>query len=80
MAEKFSDGYFEKIDDLMEYLSENTKGAFRVKGIVDIGEVDHPVIVQGVNGRVELVKPDRTPPEERFLIVIKKVMEKVHHS
>lgn len=54
---------------IIDFIEKQPADTFRIKGVVDI-EGEGSVIVQAVNGRWELSRPDREPPSERFLIVI----------
>ncbi|MGE4319192.1 MAG: GTP-binding protein [Deferribacterales bacterium] len=58
-------------DELIKMIENMPEDTFRVKGIVDI-DGEGTIVVQSVNGRTELIAPDREPPAERFLVVIGK--------
>jgi G3E family GTPase len=57
-------------DELLSLIKNEAENAFRVKGLADIDTEGNTVVIQGVNGRVELQKPDREPPKERFIVII----------
>lgn len=57
-------------EDLLAMIKQEAEHAFRVKGLVDIDKAGNTVVVQGVSGRIELQRPDREPPSERFIVII----------
>lgn len=57
-------------DELLSLIKNEAENAFRVKGLADIDTAENTVVIQGVNGRIELQKPDREPPKERFIVII----------